>query len=376
MEMGVYKMATFTWDSLTAHVDSFHLELSSDMNFSNMYYSATIMGGDTSYMLTVDTLQYDSMYYWRMVSFDSLAIYQTTSDVWSFTVKGDPRIANLKTPANQEMHVRKMPTFTWDTLAISIDSLHIDLSRHMDFSDTFYSETIVGRDSMFKMMVDTLEYDSVYYWRVISFSDSGITQFSSHVWSFTTQGHPPAQVVLASPASASIDVSIRPTLSWNTANYADEYHVHVSTFNNFSDTAYYGIVSAPSTSVTLNVDLETYKVYYWRVAGNNIDEMGPWSLFFNFTTLYTGLNTPNANFGANAYPNPATDYMLISFEGQGTNGSVKIYDMQGKEIKTLSEGYFDLGNQSVKLDRAGFNGMYFVRIEQNGAIQTLKVVFK
>ncbi|MDX5321864.1 MAG: T9SS type A sorting domain-containing protein, partial [Bacteroidota bacterium] len=263
-----------------------------------------------------------------------------------------------------------------DTLAVEVDSFHLQVSKTMDFADTLYSKRLYGTDHEYTLNT-ALDYDSTYYWRVVTYDSLSIFIESSDVYSFTVQGIPPAQPKNISPASATIDAGLNPTLTWSAVPDADNYHVQVSIYQNFSDSSFVATVPAPSTSVNVNVPLEAYTVYYWRVAASNQNGLGEWSLFWNFTTLYTGLHLPQGDFGAAAFPNPAQSNMTLSFMGEGAEGSVKLFDMQGKEVARLAEGFFAEEQQQVDINREGLEaGMYMLRLEQNGRYQTLKVVFE
>jgi len=294
----------------------------------------------------------------------------------AFAAQAQTRTTTLLTPTNGQTLVPAKTIFTWDTVAVEVDSFELQLSKTMDFADTLLQAMLQGSQTTYTV-INTLDFVSTYYWRVISHDSFTFYQETSSVFMFTVQGVPPGKPTNVSPTSASLDVSINPTLTWSTVADADQYHVQVSTYSNFSDTAFYGIVNAPTTTVNVNVKLLPYKVYYWRVAGSNANGLGEWSNFWNFTTLVTSINGPQANFSLNAYPNPGTDKMLVSFEGAGVDGRVSLYDLQGKEVAVLLNGTIDAGNQSLEINRNGLPaGMYMLRVEQNGQAQTLKVIFE
>ncbi|MHB1277147.1 MAG: T9SS type A sorting domain-containing protein [Bacteroidia bacterium] len=296
--------------------------------------------------------------------------------VFSFFAESQNRKVTLKTPLDGQILVPAQTTFTWDTTETRVDSLELQVSTAMDFSDTVVSKILGGTDTTYTL-TDTLDLDSTYYWRVISFDSALFYVETSNVFSFKVIGPVPGRPVNVSPMSASIDVSIFPTLTWTSVPDADEYHIQISTYDNFSDTAYYGVVAAPNVSVTVNVKLESYKVYFWHVAAKNINGQGAWSNFWNFTTLVTGLNGPQANFAMMAYPNPVQDKLILNFEGAGTQSRLAILDARGKEVRLVMNEYVSAGNQTVEISRDGLAaGLYFVKLEQNGMAQTLKVVFE
>lgn len=296
--------------------------------------------------------------------------------VFSFFAEAQNRKVTLKTPLDGQTLVPAQTTFTWDTTGTPVDSLELQVSTAMDFSDTVVRSILAGTDTTYTL-TDTLDLDSTYYWRVISFDSALFYVETSDAFSFKVIGPLPGRPTNVSPMSASLDVWIFPTLSWTSVADADEYHIQISTYDNFSDSAYYGVVAAPTVSVNVNVKLESYKVYFWRVAAKNINGQGEWSNFWNFTTLVTGLNTPQANFGMVAYPNPVQEKLILNYEGQGNRSRISILDAQGKEVQLVKDEIVANGNQTVEISRNGLAaGLYFVKVEQNGMAQTLKVVFE
>lgn len=296
--------------------------------------------------------------------------------VFSFFAEAQNRKVTLKTPLNGQTLVPAQTTFTWDTTKTPVESLELQVSKTMDFSDTLVGKILTGMDTTYTL-VNPLDLDSTYYWRVISFDSALFYVETSNVFSFTVIGPLPGRPTNVSPKSASIDVSIFPTLTWTSVADADEYRIHISTYDNFSDAVYLGVVAAPNVSVNVNIKLESYKVYYWRVAAKNINGQGEWSNFWNFTTLVTSLNAAQANFGMVAYPNPVQNKLLLNYEGQGAQSRISILDAQGKEVQLVRDEFVSNGNQTVEITRNGLSaGMYFVKLEQNGMIQTLKVIFE
>ncbi len=295
---------------------------------------------------------------------------------FSFFAEAQNRKVTLKTPLDGQTLVPAQTTFTWDTTETLVDSLELQVSTSMNFSDTVVSAILSGTDTT-HTLTGNLNLSTTYYWRVISFDSSLFYVETSDAFSFTVTGPLPGRPTNVSPMSASIDVSVFPTLTWTSASNADEYHIHISTYDNFSDSAYYGVVAAPTVSVNVNVKLESYKVYFWRVAAKNVNGQGEWSNFWNFTTLVTSLNTPQANFGMVAYPNPVQEKLILNYEGQGTRSRISLLDAQGKEVQLVMDEFVANGNQTVEISRDGLAaGLYFVKLEQNGMAQTLKVVFE
>lgn len=75
------------------------------------------------------------------------------------------------------------------------------------------------------------------------------------------------------------------------------------------------------------------------------------------------------------YPNPFNPVTNIKYEiSKDVNVSIKIYDIQGKEIININK-YKKAGSYEVQFDGSNFaSGMYFYKLETDGFIDTKKMV--
>lgn len=76
------------------------------------------------------------------------------------------------------------------------------------------------------------------------------------------------------------------------------------------------------------------------------------------------------------YPNPASDILNIKLTvNEKTNASIVIYDMFGREVKSIRQQYFNAGNHSVITNLNGLSdGQYIVRMESENETLTKKVI--
>ena len=101
---------------------------------------------------------------------------------------------------------------------------------------------------------------------------------------------PPPTPILNNPQNGATDVSVNPTLAWNQAGDAIQYHLLFSNSSTFStvtdeDTA------VMQTSYSLS-GLQYDQSYYWQVRGKNDSGWGLWSEVWSFTTEQF-FGTPN-----------------------------------------------------------------------------------
>jgi len=124
---------------------------------------------------------------------------------------------------------------------------------------------------------------TTYYWQVRAVNAFGSTEANSGTWwSFATT---PGNFQKLSPANASTNVSINPTLSWNTSSGSTSYEYCIDTTVGSTCDSVAGWVS---TGTALNVvlsGLSPNTTYYWQVrsvlAGGNAYANNAW---WSFTT--------------------------------------------------------------------------------------------
>lgn len=95
----------------------------------------------------------------------------------------------------------------------------------------------------------------------------------------------------------------------------------------------------------------------------------------SFKTGVLGVDELNS-IALNVYPNPATDLVNISFEGQNTDYSISLMDIQGRVISSREMANVS-GEQVVSFSTENVaKGSYIVTVSTNGATTTKNVVIK
>jgi hypothetical protein len=245
----------------------------------------------TSY--DVRGLQYNTTYYWRIIALND-AGQGGISEVWSFTTLPEPRQAPsapvLILPEDESTDVSLDPTLVWRPTG-DTDHFTLHVSTAANFSTLVVDEGDIT-DTSYE--VNTLEYSTTYYWRVMGHNDVGDSPWSE-VWSFTTMDEPvrpPLAVVLISPANGAMDVVIDPDLLWHASENADHYTVQLAPNPNFTNLI---LNETNVTDTTFQVNALAYStLYYWRVRGHNDAGAGPWSDAWRFTTMDEPLQPPSA----------------------------------------------------------------------------------
>jgi hypothetical protein len=185
----------------------------------------------------------------------------------------------LVSPDLGATNVSLSPTFTWDAVA-NANQYTIQVSKFSTFSSLVVNQPVTAPT----YSATGLQYNTQYYWRVKANNTiDGNFSLWSFVWNFTTIPPPPIPApVLVSPLSGATDVSINPTLQWNSVPTATWYDVHVATDVNFQNLI---IDNENVTAPTLGVTGLSYQTtYYWRVRAHNTLVQSDWSATWLFTT--------------------------------------------------------------------------------------------
>jgi photosystem II stability/assembly factor-like uncharacterized protein len=101
---------------------------------------------------------------------------------------------------------------------------------------------------------------------------------------------------LSSPTNNAVNISITPTLIWNSLYGSTKYRIQVSTDQTFTTASIDTTVTNVTQLMVPSGRLNGISVYYWRVYGTNDYEISPWSSVWNFTTT---LATPSLISPAN-----------------------------------------------------------------------------
>ncbi len=177
-----------------------------------------------------------------------------------------------------------------------------------------------------------------------------------------------------------------------TSAYSDVLEVEVSTNCGATWTNIYSKAgSVLSTGAATTAAYTPAAAADWRVETVNISSVSSASsaLFkFKATSNYgNNIYVDNINIGTasiealtetsfNVYPNPASDLVNISFEGENTDYSISLMDIQGRVISSREIANAS-GEQVVSFSTENVaKGSYIVTVTSNGAITTKNVVIK
>jgi len=138
-----------------------------------------------------------------------------------------------------------------------------------------------------KLLVDELENNRTYFWRVKAYSGGDSSIYSS-VWQFTVGKERPKKIEILSPKNNSNQISVNPTIIWSSANYVCDYcannfyEIQISENINFNDKIFEQILG--DTTISIQNVLNGGTNYFVRVRAINDTVTGQWSDIISFKT--------------------------------------------------------------------------------------------
>ena len=234
--------------------------------------------------MNLSGLNLSTTYYWQVRSVLSTgAIVYANNAWWSFTTSAPvmPGAFGKTSPADGVGGQSTSQSLTWSAAS---DATSYEYC--IDATPGTTCDSVAGWVSTgTNLSVNTsgLLRGTTYYWQVRAVNLYGSTDANSGTWwSFATT---PGNFQKMSPANLSTNVSINPTLSWNTSSGATSYEYCIDTTAGSTCDSVAGWVS---TGTALNVALSGLSpstTYYWQVrsvlAGGNAYANNVW---WSFTT--------------------------------------------------------------------------------------------
>ncbi len=236
----------------------------------------------------------------------------------------------------------------------------------------------------------TLTAGAPYYWQVRSrlVSSPGVVSSWSSVGSFATAAGSFAIVPLTGTPNFGQPInSTNAVLNWNLPVKSNSYLNYDVEFSKNSDFSNSTIIRDIPEKVTSLSRLDMNSTYYWRVLSKN--STGSVSNYSQTASFNTGNVTevagdpivPSEFSLSQNYPNPFNPTTRIKFTlPQNSFVTIKIYDMLGREIKTLINQEMTAGSYSIDWNaenNLGSNvssGMYIYRITAGSFVATKKMV--
>ncbi|WP_034890963.1 LamG-like jellyroll fold domain-containing protein [Gillisia sp. Hel_I_29] len=281
-----YPIDGITWMHVAVTFDgtTMNLYINGVLDSSKSYSAATALGTNS---MTLAIGSGNDGYRGILGAMDDVRIYNVAlnaaevSAIATITSSpSPPEIPLQELPLDLANNVEVDPTLTWNASDGAL-TYNIQVSNNNSFASFILDQSDLSATSI---AVSDLTNSTTYYWRVRATNAEGDSAWST-VRSFTTISSTPiipGVPILATPVDLAIDVSIAPTLSWNTSSSASYYAMQLSDDQNFSNL----ILDENNINQTfLDVTgLLNNSTYYWRVKAINPAGESAWSANWSFAT--------------------------------------------------------------------------------------------
>ena len=342
----------------------------------------------TTTTLTVPTaLNYGSTYYWAVALWDGTS-YSNWSE-GSFGIVGGSIGAGiaLSQPTDGATVYSTTEALSWyiNGSIIGLDHYSLEYSQ----SDTHSPSTIVSPilPAAPTTTISSLIPGATYYWRVTAtYADA--TVFTSVWFSFTVNTGSPSIVmpIVGSPNHVQVNTS-EPMITWALPAPSvnnSSYELLVASDPSFSNAKTY----SSSKSFMKLSGLSSGSSYYWKVrskdgSGNasSYSGMGQFKVGKVTAVDNSKLTLPTSYTVSQNYPNPFNPSTSIQYAlPKSSMVSIKVYNMLGQEVRTLTSEVKQAGYYSVQwngdnnLGQPVSSGIYIYRVTAGQYFKTMKMV--
>ncbi|MBA4312452.1 MAG: hypothetical protein C0417_07460 [Chlorobiaceae bacterium] len=261
-------------------------------------------------------LNNSTVYYWKVVSRNSVDTTIATGSPWGFTtIISAPGTFSLVSPADSSINLPISGTLSWQTSANAASyDVYLGITNpptvkvSSDQTSTTFNYT-------------GLSNNTTYYWKVIAKNVAGTLEAIGSPRRFKTIVALPGSFTHLLPANLSVNQNIGGTLNWQSSSNASAYDVFLDTINPPVQK-----VSAEQATTLFNYSgLMNNKTYYWKIVAKNIAgatdaTASPWS----FTTIIDTPGTFTQLAPANLSGNQPVDGTL-SWQASTNASSYDVY---------------------------------------------------
>ncbi len=236
------------------------------------------------------SLNYGSSYYWKIIAWDVNGA-SNASQIWYFQTNNLPYPPNNPFPLNESANVSINSDMSW----IGDDPDPGDIVSYDVYFGTASSPLIVSdNQSGLSYNPGTLNYNTLYYWRIVAWDDQGASTVGP-LWRFTTgteANRPPNIPINPSPADNYQGASIDVTLSWTGGDPDGDPVLYDVYFGSSNPPPKVGAGNESGISYDPE-PLEYVTVYYWRIIAWDDSSESSAGPIWNFTTKSETNRPPN-----------------------------------------------------------------------------------
>jgi len=254
---------------------------------------------------------------------------------------------------------------------------YLDVALDIQFKNIFSSYNKKNIGNYVYSLVDNLVPGTLFYYRVYSYNDAGISLTPSNTIT-----------VLTLPMSPSIPVALNPTdlnetgftAKWTKVSTATGYYFDLAIDENmqnilidYNKKDVGNVISFPISGLITNLN------YYYRVKAYNTGGESDYSNIMKAPVI-TGIDKLNSSptvFELNQnYPNPFNPTSKIQFSiAQTVNVKLSVYNVLGEQVAKLVDQQLPASTYSINFNASNLpGGIYFYRIIAGDFVQTKKMI--
>lgn len=306
--------------SAISKATSYEVNLESEsLNGQTKYIDTTFVTNSTTF--SFNNIKEGTKNIWRVRAANELGKSEWTS-YFTFVknVKNNLQVPTLLSPNDNALNVSANGIIAWNGIEIVGIKYRVAISES-DMFDSIIVDAIVDTEDYY---YSNLNFSTKYYWRIASFKDNTLSNWSE-VRNFTTK---PVDIIavpnLFMPKmNDTIDVK-KAQFVWEKLSNAVSYHLQIATDNNFSNL----ITDEASLLTHLYSEnkLSLGKKYFWRVQAKYKDsiDFGEWSEISIFSTL-SGTSVDEDMESFNGRVDLMNDYDLFDYLGKEIKLEKKVY---------------------------------------------------
>jgi len=304
----------------------------------------------------------------------------STSASYSFTIVNNRSLTAqfieiLTTPTALDPDSVTQTSFTAKWSVVSVANgyyLYVALDKHFSNILSRYNNLDVGNVNTFS--VTSLIGNITYYYRVRAYNYGGVTGSSNTISVTTLPNGPSAPVATA----ATLITQTGFTANWNTVSTANGYYIDVAIDPNFENmvTRYQNKDVGNVLTYDL-IGLAPNLRYYYRVRAYNIEGASDNSNIISvIITDVENTSYPTFYRLYQSYPNPFNPSTKIKYDlPQSSFVTIKVYDITGKEVKSLVNVQETIGYHEVVFNADDLpSGVYFYRLIAGNYSEVKKMI--
>jgi mannan endo-1,4-beta-mannosidase len=185
----------------------------------------------------------------------------------------------IESPEDGEKNILVNTELVWEKVDEATE-YEVQISDDSTFTNLIIDQYVESNT----IVLNQLEFNTIYYWRVRALVNETRGPWSE-IFYFTTvpESDPPTptQTTLKSPADNSVQQPLNITFKWTLVANANNYRIQIATDSNFKNVFLEDVVDETTYRVE---DFEPGQSYYWRVLIIDGDSETGWSDIWKFTT--------------------------------------------------------------------------------------------